>query len=170
VLSLLLTGGAGLLKHWRPILIGLLALGVVTGISLGYRHYTGLLSTVQILTANEAKWQLDHDIQSATITAQEIALEDWKLAQEAWVATVASMQTLNTTANAENRRLNDIFSKHDFGRLALGRPTMVEKRINDGTVDALRMLECASGAVHEDCTDHNSKAEPSSQPATPNTN
>lgn len=151
----------------RLALLGLLALGTVTGISLGYRHYTGLLSTIRVLEANEANLRIAHEVQADTIDAQSAALGDWELAQEAWVATVASMQDLTTAARAENRRLNDIFSKHDLGLLALAKPGRVEKIVNDGTADTLRMRECASGAAGEKCTDDGGDANRAPQPPDP---
>ena len=63
---------------------------------------------------------------------------------------------LNTTIKLQNKdmeNLKDRFStnaageKRDFGKTAAAKPTSLERAVNRGTVNALRCLEIASGAL-----------------------
>jgi TolA-binding protein len=62
---------------------------------------------------------------------------------------------LNTTIKLQNRdmdNLKDRFNQNaagerrDFGKIAVARPSSVERAVNRGTANALRCLEIASGA------------------------
>ena len=138
-------------KNWRPLSLGLVGLVVVTMLTLGFRHYTSLVDTVAVLTANEALLKRSIDDQGLAIDAQEETIGEWSDAQDALVKRMDEVQRVATAARGETRRLNEIFSDHDLTELARRKPGLIEPRINAGTARALRLLECASGARGEDC-------------------
>lgn len=132
---------------------GLLALAVVTTIGLGYRHYTKLLSERDTLRANNAVLETSVETQQQTIDAQTAAITEWDQAMAELTARMEEMEQVQRAATAETRRLNALFSEHDFRRLSFERPGLLEPRINDGSDRAIRLLECATGAEGEDCPD-----------------
>jgi len=132
-------------------IMGILASAVVTAVGLGYWHYTGLLSKVAILQANNAKLETAIQVQKSTITVQADALEEWQDSQAKLLKTVEDLVEVNRTATTETRRLQNVFSRHDLNALAQRKPTLVETRINRGTADIGRLLECATGAGGSDC-------------------
>ena len=132
---------------------GLLALGLVTIIGLGYRHYTNLLSERDVLKANNAVLETSVETQQVTIDAQTTAIGEWDAALNALSARIEEMERVQHEATQETRRLNALFAEHDLRRLSFERPGLIEPRINDGSDRALRLLECATGAGGEDCPD-----------------
>ncbi len=62
---------------------------------------------------------------------------------------VSDMMDIQRDANAETRRLNDLFAKHDIGRLALAKPGQIERIVNSGTADVFGVLmdETARGGL-----------------------
>ena len=68
-------------------------------------------------------------------------------------ADIKSIQQYNTELNKERQKLEQDrdaltskFSERDFGALAAEKPSLVERLINRGTVNALRCIEIASGS------------------------
>lgn len=135
----------------KTIAIALAGLAIVTILGLGYWHYTSLLRDIEVLRANEAVLKTAVETQTEAFEQATDALDDWRRAQEQLVQRVERMQAVAEAARDETRRLNDLFANHDLGSLAQARPGLVERRLNDGTAAALRMLECASGAEGDDC-------------------
>lgn len=141
---------------WVKVGISLLAvLAVVLTIGLGYRHYVDLEKRVTDLAAENS--QLKGRVEGAENRVREFAA-----AQDKLISSVAAMGKANEAAMEETRRLGKLFAEHDLGALARRKPGMVEPRINRGSADAQRMLECASGN-RERC----GPAAPQGQPAAP---
>lgn len=92
-----------------------------------------LIQTGQLKTAVEVQKQ---SIEAATRNARA-----WQTALLEYTARLDELVRVNEAAMDETRRLNDIFSKHDFALLARRRPGLIERRINSGTADRLRVLE-----------------------------
>ncbi len=137
-------------KHkYLVAIIGAAAL--LFAIWLGYRHYTNMIETINVLRADNAQLTTAVDLQDETIKAQQGVIGDWKDSHQELVGRMDQLYTLADKAATETRRLNDIFSKHDLGRLAARKPGLIERSINNGTADVLRMLECASGTQSDDC-------------------
>lgn len=132
---------------------GLLVVGLVTIIGLGYRHYTGLLAERDILKANNAVLETAVGTQTITIDAQTAAISEWSLALTELSSRMEEMERVQLEATQETQRLNGIFSQHDFGNLSLQRPGFIEPRVNAGSDRAIRLLECATGAGGADCSD-----------------
>jgi len=135
------------------IIAGVLALATVTIIGLGYRHYTGLLETVSVLTENNTKLTTAVDLQRTTIAVQGEAIGEWQSAQGTLVARMEELQRVAHKATKETRRLNGIFARNNLTELAVRRPGLIERRINTGTARIGCLLERASGAERTDCPD-----------------
>lgn len=137
-------------KIW---LVGIAVVAVVTSIGLGYKHYSGLLATVDVLTATNAKLETSISVQGVTIDAQESALGVWQNSQANLLARVDEMLIASTEATSEARRLHEIFAQHDLSELAKAKPGLIENRINSGSDRIGSLLECASGSSDPSCSD-----------------
>lgn len=91
------------------------------------------------------------DTQHRTIDTMSDAIDEWEAAQVRMANTYRELAEESREALAETRRLNDVFANHDFSNLLSERPGLMEQRINRGTDDIIRMLECASGNKDTDC-------------------
>lgn len=113
-------------------------------IFFGYRHYTGLLSEINTLTANNATLQVSFDTEKATVTELKLTVTEWELAGEEYQNQIQALAARTIEARSEIRRLNDIFGTHDLTRLAKAKPGLIERRINDGTQRVFDLLTCHS--------------------------
>ncbi len=138
---------------WIKMAVGAAILLVV---GLAFRHYTGLVDAKAQLSAQVAQITLALDVEQATVAQLEANIEEWAEAQERLRATLIAQTKAAAVAREETERINDIFARHDLGKLARAKPGLIESIINRGTTDILRMLECASG---NDRCDANNGAE-----------
>ncbi|UFK26681.1 hypothetical protein [Roseobacter phage RDJL6] len=132
---------------------GVLGLATLAIIGLGYHHYSSLLTERDVLKANNATLETAVGTQQTTIDAQSAAISEWDAAMAELSARIEEMERVQREATQETRRLNGIFSRHNFGALAFERPGLIEPRVNSGSDRAIRLLECASGASGPDCSD-----------------
>lgn len=135
----------GLLKNWKLI-------GIVAGIVLlllalwaGYVHYQGLILKVEELTKENAKVRMTTEIQSTHLSQQKEALYEWKKSQDQLIQDYRELSKVATAARKETGRLHDLFSKHNFSALAAKKPGLIQNRVNAGTANVFRMLECETG-------------------------
>lgn len=139
-------------KNWKLFaIIGavVVLLGIIGG---AYWHYTGLLDEVSELKTQTATLELEKEIQAGQITQQRDGLLAFKKNEERIQKQINELAEQATAARKETRRLNALFSKHDFGRLAAAKPGLIQKRVNAGTSNVLRLLGCESGRA-SDCRD-----------------
>lgn len=127
---------------WIIAGVATLALGLI--ITLGYKHYTGVLEENKVLAASNAELALSLEVQGETVKSQASAILEWQLAVEEAQQQNEELARVAQQATAESRRLNAIFAEHDLTRLSLAKPGLIERRINSGTARVGRMLECAS--------------------------
>jgi len=126
------------------IIAGVATLVIGLIITLSYKHYTGLIETINELTEVNAQLAFGLEIEQQTSLAKDEALSKWQKAAEENKLIMEKLSSVAQQATAENRRLNGIFAEHDLTRLALAKPKLIENRINNGTANAGRMLECIS--------------------------
>jgi hypothetical protein len=131
--------------------LGAAALAIVTAVSLGVLHYTSLVSEVGTLKANAAKYEGAIAEQKRTIEAAEKTVQEWKGSMAQYQTDVAEANRVANDARAQARRTEDAFRSHDLTALSKGKPGLVEHAINSGTVDAARLLRCATGGRDQDC-------------------
>jgi hypothetical protein len=122
---------------------------VAVAIAGAYWHYTVVKGERDAAIAQVGALQVVNQVHITTIKDQEAAIGQWAEAQARMQATLDELATAQVKANDTARRLNDVLSKHDLHALSLAKPGLVERRINSGTADVLRMFEFESGGVDQ---------------------
>jgi uncharacterized coiled-coil protein SlyX len=112
---------------------------LATAGTIGYYYYKNSQSQILQLQENNAIMKVAVDELNNTINSLE---ESYKLSAQ--VITELN-QTLSET-RIRNRELSDRLAKHDLSLLALERPQLVERIINNASKEALRCFELLSGA------------------------
>lgn len=149
------------MKNWKLFaMIGAL-IAILSVIGLAYWHYTGLIDEVAELKVSTATLELEKEIQAGHIAQLGEGIQAFKENEKRIQEQIKQLAKNATTARKETRRLNALFSKHDFGRLASAKPGLIQKRINAGTANVLRLLGCETGRT-SDCRD--TKAERKTEP------
>lgn len=129
---------------WRLSLIGLATLGLLTMITLGCRHYEGLISQINTLEADKAALAVALENERAVARGLQEGIVAWSDAYDQLATRQAQAAAVAQAATAEARRLNELLAEHDLATLARRKPALVEARVNAGTRRALSLLECAS--------------------------
>ena len=106
-----------------------IALILVLGLSSWY-----LFNENQTLTANNIKLESAVEEQKQTIQAIKDNLEKQGKALQ-------NMTRKNAQIEADKDKYLSILSKHNFEKLAIAKPGLMELRFNKGTNDVLRELE-----------------------------
>jgi hypothetical protein len=119
-----------------PILLVLLLSGVLAG--GGYFYYTDSQNTITQLRENNAQLKIVAEDNKRTIeTMKEDAETNAELAAELTISLQESEQRRNALINT--------FRKHDLTNLALKKPGLIEKRLNNGTEKAFDDIESITG-------------------------
>ncbi len=122
------------------IYILIVVVGLVGGIVYGgYYYYKDTQSRIQTLTENNSKLEVAHQQQEQTINT---LIED----REKFDELNKELQDKLDKANQYRDVLIDKLRKHDLAKLSLKKPSLVEKRINNGTKKLFRSLENLTGA------------------------
>lgn len=122
-----------LLGNWKPFAFGI----AVVLVFAAYRHYDGLVDEKARLTAENAQL-------GTALWAQSAATAAWKAERDSLLSVMAEWAAASESAGEEGRRLDEMFADHDLKGLAMGRPGLVEVRIDRGTGRILRLLETAT--------------------------
>lgn len=98
--------------------------------------------------------QKEITLRAKDVYNQELSntMNEWEESQRQLVEAIEKLRVVSIESNTETRRLTDVFSKHNMAKLAAKKPSLIEERINSGTVIAFRMLRCASGATDRNCS------------------
>jgi flagellar basal body-associated protein FliL len=119
-----------------PILLVLLLSSVLAG--GGYFYYTDTQNTIAQLRTNNAQLKIVAEDNERTINAmKEDAETNAELAAELTLELQESEQRRNALIN--------IFSRHDLTNLAMKKPGLIEKRLNNGTEKAFDDIESITG-------------------------
>jgi hypothetical protein len=119
-----------------PIVLVLLLSGVLAG--GGYFYYTDTQNTIAQLRTNNAQLKIVAEDNERTINAmKEDAETNAELAAELTLELQESEQRRNALIN--------IFSRHDLTNLAMKKPGLIEKRLNNGTEKAFDDIESITG-------------------------
>jgi hypothetical protein len=119
-----------------PILLVLLLSGVLAG--GGYFYYTDSQNTIAQLRENNSQLKIVAEDNKRTIeTMKEDAETNAELAAELTISLQESEQRRNALINT--------FRKHDLTNLALKKPGLIEKRLNNGTEKAFDDIESITG-------------------------
>ena len=126
-----------MLKIYMLIVVLGLVGGVVYG---GYYYYKDTQSRIQTLTENNSKLEVATQQQEKTINT---LVEDAKKFEEL----NKELQVKLDKANRYKDVLIDKLRIHDLAKLSMKKPSLVEKRINNGTKKLFRSLENLTGAL-----------------------
>ena len=118
---------------------------VVVALGMFSWHYTNVKDARDEALAQVGALQVENQIQDQTIIAQSNRLQDFVNAQREFQLTLNAMAEAQVEANDTAKELNDVLSEHDLTRLSLAKPNLIERRINDGTLDVFRMFESTTG-------------------------
>lgn len=143
----------------RIAIFSLSALAVLAIIYLGYKNYTSLQEQLQAQQRANALLQVAADESKINTDKLMSTVNAWSIEQTNYHKDLAELRAVAVSSRQSLEKLNDVLSKHDIELLAAKKPKLIEKRINAGTADAFRMLECASGADYEYCADGSAATE-----------
>lgn len=127
--------------------------GMVAVIGLLYLQNHMLRSDLDEAYARNGGLETALQMQEQAVMQARRNAADWADAYKGLLEKFEELKELQREATQETRRLNDIFSKHDLGALALAKPGLVERRINAGTADVLSVLERATSGTSDDGRD-----------------
>lgn len=141
---------AFILKYRQLALIAALGLTIF----LFYNHYTRLNQTIKKLNQNNAILSQQLSAQKEMTQSVIKTVDKWQKAQQ---TLQAQIRELNNVSAISKQRINDLqakFAKRGFAEITRRKPGLVEKRINVGTTNTLRMFRCASGSTNSNdrCT------------------
>ncbi len=122
-----------------------------------YWHYTVVKGERDVALTTIGAMQVVKDVQDATIDSQREAINDWARHQVEMQTTLKLLGQTAVAAYQESRKLNNVLAKHNLTKLSLAKPKLIERRINSGTADIIRMLNAAT-AKRDDNDRANSKA------------
>jgi hypothetical protein len=120
-------------------LAGLMFLAMLAMAGLGYWYYNDSQARMAILQENNAKLNTAVQISEQAVASLQA---DIQLANQ-------QLRQVNeefAAIRAQNNVLADKLAKHDLAVLGAGKPAMVERLVNRGTVNAGRCFELLSGA------------------------
>ncbi len=127
----------------KLIAVALAVVTIVTVAGLGYHHYTGVLSDLQMV---QSALSLER-VRSKEMTE---ARDSWQEQAEVLSKAAEDMAEVSIAAEEEVERLRDVQRKHDLGALAAEKPGLIQRRINDGTARVFMQFEQATGASGAD--------------------
>ena len=108
-----------------------LFIGIIIAMSLGGYF---LYQQNESLKIENLAFQVRDQEQTATIKAQQESFEKQSSA-------LNNMTARNAEIEGEMNRYLDIFKRHNLNKLAIAKPGLIEKRVNDGTKKVFETIE-----------------------------
>jgi len=108
-----------------------LFIGIIIAMSLGGYF---LYQQNESLKIENLAFQVRDQEQQATIKAQQESFERQSSA-------LNNMTARNAEIEGEMNRYLDIFKRHNLNKLAIAKPGLIEKRVNDGTAKIFITIE-----------------------------
>ena len=108
-----------------------LFIGIIVAMSLGGYF---LYQQNESLKIENLAFQVRDQEQTATIKAQQESFEKQSSA-------LNNMTARNAEIEGEMNRYLDIFKRHNLNKLAIAKPGLIEKRVNDGTKKVFETIE-----------------------------
>ena len=115
-----------------------LFIGIIIALSLGGYF---LYQQNESLKIENLAFQVRDQEQTATIKAQQESFERQSSA-------LNNMTARNAEIEGEMNRYLDIFKRHNLNKLAIAKPGLIEKRVNDGTKKIFETIEEDSKALY----------------------
>ena len=114
-----------------------LFIGIIIAMALGGYF---LYQQNESLKIENLAFQVRDQEQTATIKAQQESFERQSKA-------LNNMTARNAEIEGEMNRYLDIFKRHNLNKLAIAKPGLIEKRVNDGTKKVFETIEEDSKAL-----------------------
>ena len=114
-----------------------LFIGIIIAMALGGYF---LYQQNESLKIENLAFQVRDQEQAATIKAQQESFERQSSA-------LNNMTARNAEIEGEMNRYLDIFKRHNLNKLAIAKPGLIEKRVNDGTKKVFETIEEDSKAL-----------------------
>ena len=114
-----------------------LFIGIIIAMALGGYF---LYQQNESLKIENLAFQVRDQEQTATIKAQQESFEKQSSA-------LNNMTARNAEIEGEMNRYLDIFKRHNLNKLAIAKPGLIEKRVNDGTAKIFITIENDSKAL-----------------------
>ena len=108
-----------------------LFIGIILAMALGGYF---LYQQNESLKLENLSFQVRDQEQQATIQAQQESFERQSSA-------LNNMTARNAEIEGEMNRYLDIFKRHNLNKLAIAKPGLIEKRVNDGTKKVFETIE-----------------------------
>ena len=108
-----------------------LFIGIIIAMALGGYF---LYQQNESLKIENLAFQVRDQEQTATIKAQQESFERQSSA-------LNNMTARNAEIEGEMNRYLDIFKRHNLNKLAIAKPGLIEKRVNDGTTKVFETIE-----------------------------
>ena len=143
------------------LILGAFVISLVVGAAV--LHYQALVRDNAILTANNALLTTAVETQRLANARAVARIDDFAEALRYQQITMDELAIQTHEAAAMMRKVDDIFAKHDFQKLLDGtQASMVVRRVNSGTRDIYKLLECATVAGGCGSTDATGSDDPGS--------
>ena len=111
-----------------------------------YKYYTSTQNTIMQLTTNntqlkENQKQLEEAVQKANATVEYLQ-NNFETIKKNFEEASAQLQI----SREQNNQLTERLGSHEIGVLAIAKPILVERIINNASSEAMRCFELLSGA------------------------
>jgi len=111
-----------------------------------YKYYTSTQNTIMQLTTNntqlkENQKQLEEAVQKANATVEYLQ-NNFETIKKNFEEASAQLQI----SREQNNQLTERLGRHEIGVLAIAKPQLVERIINNASSEAMRCFELLSGA------------------------
>jgi Holliday junction resolvasome RuvABC DNA-binding subunit len=125
---------------WKWLVGGAVALAISTAARTAYKDYRHKVETIITLTENNAKL-------SAAAQVNEKTIEEMIFQAERNAARTKELSNNLINAETEVNDLQQLLSRHNLEFLALQKPGLIERRINDATNNVFRDIECTTDSL-----------------------
>lgn len=91
---------------------------------------------------------------SNDIVRLEIVKEGLEISRVGLEKEIVNQQKLNKQLqeiNIDYRKQIEIFDKHNFEKLSIEKPVLMERRVNNATSEIIKRIACASGSTDRLC-------------------
>jgi septal ring factor EnvC (AmiA/AmiB activator) len=110
-----------------------------TVLTIGYFYYKNNQATILQLQENAAKL-------ASAVKQQDDTIKSLRENSQIANKVITELNDTLSESRVRNRELQNRLAKHDIGMLAIERPEMIERIINNASNNALRCFELLSGA------------------------
>lgn len=119
-----------------------IACAVVTVVGIGYAHYKGLMGDLETAKTNQAKLELALASEQQARLALEGAIEKWEAYAKKQEIVLRNHRKFEERTREEVQKLRLVLEGNRLERLSNAKAKLIERRINHGTADIIRVLNC----------------------------